>query len=175
MLKIIIGKLLYSFTKRMPESYSKIHLGQKKLRGFCGHLIMKKVGKNVNIEKNARFNSNVEIGNNSGLGINCYISGACKIGDDVMMGPNVQIYTRNHNHKRTDISMNLQGDEEERQVTIGNDVWIGASVIILPGARIGNHVILGAGTVVGGSIPDYAMVIGNPCIIKKYRNKEGND
>ncbi len=56
-----------------------------------------------------------------------------------MMGPNVSVYTRNHSYRRIDIPMCAQGNEEEKVVVIESDVWIGASVIILPGVKIGGE------------------------------------
>ena len=64
-----------------------------------------------------------------------------------------------------------QGVQREKPVVIGNDVWIGDSVMILPGSIIGNGVIIGAGAVVRGKIPDYAIVVGNPAQISGYREE----
>lgn len=60
-------------------------------------------------------------------------------------------------------------------VKIGNDCWIGEGVIILPGVSIGNGVILGARSVVRRDVPDWAVVIGNPAEVVKYRKKSGED
>lgn len=57
---------------------------------------------------------------------------------------------------------------EGKDVTIGDFAWIGHNVIILPGVRIGQHAIIGAGAVVPRSIPDYSIVVGNPAQVKKY-------
>ena len=168
-IKKLLGRFLYAFGKRMPTSFSMFQLGQKELRGFCGRLILRSCGNNVNIEKNAAFDSSVCLGDNSGLGINSQIGPETIIGKNVMMGPNVKIYTQNHETNRTDIPMCEQGFKPIAPVVIGDDVWIGESVIILPGSRIGNGVILGAGAVVRGVIPDYAVAIGNPAHIVRYR------
>lgn len=137
MIRRKIGALLYySFAKHLPPSYSGLKLGQKRLRAFCGKLMLKSCGKQVNIEANAVFSPKVEPGNYSGIGVDAKIYGACVIGDYVMMGENCTIITRNHRHSRTDIPMMEQGFKEERPVFIGNDVWIGDRVTILPGVRI---------------------------------------
>lgn len=164
-----LGRCLYALAKYMPESFSSINVGQKRIRALCGRLILKRCGKNVNIEKGAFFASSVCLGDNSGLGINCVIGDETVIGNDVMMGPNVRIYTQNHEFSRIDIPMCQQGFKAVAPVTIGNDVWIGESVIILPGSHIGDGVILGAGAVVRGDVPDYAVVIGNPAQVVRYR------
>ena len=67
--------------------------------------------------------------------------------------------------------MRLQTAPKE-PVYIGDDVWIGARVIILPGRKIGEGVIIGAGAVVTKDVPDYAVVGGNPAKVIKFRNKE---
>ncbi len=172
-IKKILGLILYNVVaKHLPTSFSPIKLGQKRIRRLCGKLILAKCGSNVNIEKGAVFSSKVELGNNSGIGINASIGGKCIIGDDVMMGPECIIYTRNHRFDDTTTTMRGQGFQEERPVCIGNDVWIGGRVIILPGVHIGDHCIIGAGSVVTKDVPDWAVVAGNPAIVKKYRNNE---
>ena len=62
-----------------------------------------------------------------------------------------------------------QGFSEEKEVIIGDDVWIGSDVTILPGVKIGNHSIIGACSVVTKDVPEYAIVAGNPAKVKKYR------
>ena len=168
-IKLITGKFLYFFFSKFPPSFSRIKLGQKFLRGLCGKLILAKCGKNINIEKGAKFSSSVELGNNSGIGINAHLDGKVIIGNDVMMGPGVCIFVRNHKFDRTDIPMNLQGATEERPVVIENDVWIGARAIILPGIKIGNGSIIGAGSVVTKDVPEFTIVAGNPAKVVKTR------
>lgn len=141
-MKKYIGIILYNvFAKHLPVSYVWIQIGQKAARAFCARLILTKCGRNVNIERSASFSSRVELGDNSGIGVWADIGGKCVIGDNVMMGPDCKVYTRNHRHDRTDIPMCLQGHEEERPVYIGNDVWMGGRVMILPGVRIGDGCI----------------------------------
>ena len=172
-LKKIIGLLLYNyFARYLPVSYSRINLGSRYIRGLCGKLILCKCGKNINIEKGAVFSSHLKLGDNSGIGINASIGGNVTIGKNVMMGPECIIYTKNHEFTRTDIPMCKQGFQEEKPVTIGDDVWIGARVTILPGVNIGNGVIIGAGAVVAKDIPDYVVVVGNPAKVIKNRSLE---
>lgn len=169
-IKRIFGKVIYTFARHLPESY-KFNIGQRALRTFCGQCLLTKCGKNVNIEKNAEFAYAVEVGDNSGLGINCRISGKAVIGNNVMMGPNVSMFTRNHAFDRLDIPMNQQGFSDEKEIIIEDDVWIGGGgVIILAGVHIGTGAIIGAGAVVTKNVPDYAIVGGNPAKILKYRN-----
>lgn len=168
-IKLLIGRILYLFASHLPVSFSWINLGQKQLRAFCGKLILTQCGKHVNIEKKAVFPSSVELGDYSGIGIRAQIGGRTIIGKHVMMGPDVSIFVRNHMFNRTDIPMDQQGFSEERPVTIDDDVWIGAKVIILPGVHIGTGAVIGAGAVVTKDVPDYAVVGGNPARILKMR------
>lgn len=171
-IKKILGLLIYNgFAKYLPTSHTIPKIGQQRLRALCGKLILTKCGKNVNIERNATFSSKVELGDNSGIGIRATISGKCIVGNNVMMGPDCVIYSRNHEFSNLDIPMREQGYKEEKTVVIGDDVWIGGRVIILPGVHIGNHCIIGAGSVVTKDIPDWAIAAGNPAKVIKFRNE----
>ena len=87
------------------------------------------------------------------------------IGDDCFIGPNVSIYTACHS---TDPVERNTRREWAEPVTIGDNVWIGGSVPILPGVTIGSNVTIGAGSVVTRDIPDNVVAVGNPCkVIKK--------
>ena len=131
--------------------------------------MLENCGKNVNIESNATFSSKVTLEDYSGIGINAKIYGTCHIGRYVMMGTDVTIITRNHRFDRTDIPMMEQGFEEERPVYIGNDVWIGDRVLILPGVHIGDGSIIAAGSVVTKDVPPYSIVAGVPA--RKIRDR----
>lgn len=86
-----------------------------------------------------------------------------------MMAPNCTIYSRNHEFSDTEKPMMFQGYKETQPVEIGDDVWIGGNVTILPGVKIGSHSIIGACAVVTKDVPEYAIVAGNPATVKKYR------
>lgn len=170
--KIAIGKLLYVFCSRMPCSCSRINIGQKFFRQLCGKLILKKCGKNVNIEKGAIFSEGIELGDNSGIGRDAELDCGITIGNNVMMGPCVKMFVKNHNFSRIDIPMNSQGESPVMPIVIGDDVWIGANVIILPGVSIGNGCVIGAGSVVTKSVPEYSVVGGNPAKIIRNRKND---
>lgn len=143
----------------------------RKIRSSVGKCLFDHCGTNINIEQGANFGNGrgISIGNNSGLGINCKVRGPLTIGNDVMMGPDVMIFTSNHETSRIDTPMRLQGSAKIKPVTIGDDVWIGARVIILPGVTIGQGAILAANAVVTKDVPEYAVVGGNPAKLIKFR------
>lgn len=86
------------------------------------------------------------------------------IGDDCFIGPNVSIYTACHS---TDPVERNTRNEWAEPVTIGNNVWIGGSVTILPGVTIGDNVTIGAGSVVTKDVPSGVVAAGNPCRVLK--------
>ena len=86
------------------------------------------------------------------------------IGDDCFIGPNVSIYTACHS---TDPIERNSRQEWALPVTIGDNVWIGGSVTILPGVTIGSNVTIGAGSVVARDIPSNTVAVGNPCKVVK--------
>jgi len=171
-LKVKINLFLYYYMARyLPVSYNPFGRFAKIVRAYLCKNIFKKMGTNVNIERGANFGPGVEleIGDNSGLGINCWVPYSLKIGKDVMMGPDVCIFNRNHKFDDISIPMWLQGVEDSRNVIIEDDVWIGARVIILPGVTIGKGSVIGAGSVVTHDVPAYSVCGGNPARVIKYR------
>lgn len=86
------------------------------------------------------------------------------IGDDCFIGPNVSIYTACHSTNPVERNTRREWAEP---VTIGDNVWIGGSVTILPGVTIGSNVTIGAGSVVTRDIPDNVVAVGNPCKVIK--------
>ena len=174
-LRVALGRFLYFFAKRFPLSYSKINFGARGFRKLCGKLMLDHCGKNVNIEQGAQFSSATSLGDNSGIGYNCILSPKVTIGNDVMMGPYCMIYTANHGFDDLSVPMWKQKHKSFEPVVIGNDVWIGGRVTILPGVHVGDGAIIGAGAVVTHDVPSYAIVGGNPAKIIKYRKEPENE
>ena len=135
------------------------------------------MGVDMNVESEAQIGSgiNIQIVNHSGLGINCRINGPVRIGNHVMMDPDVMIIAWNHRFDRTDVPMGQQGEADPEPVVLENDVWIGARAILLPGVTVGQGAIVGAGSVVTKSVPPYAKVAGNPARIFRSRVGLPND
>ena len=131
-------------------------------------------GNNLNVEQGAYFGNGKEVvvGNEVGLGKNFrMLNRQLTMGSYIMMGEDVLFLGGNHNYDKIDVPMIFQGDNSEKTpLTVGDDVWFGARVIVLPSCKhIGKGVIVGAGAVVTKDIPDYAIVGGNPARILKYR------
>lgn len=166
----VFSFLYYSFAKKLPHSNARFSFGSNGIRVFLAKHILKNIGENVTIEKGALFSKELSIGRNSGIGVNCELQGKITIGDNVMMGPEVIIYTTHHKHDRIDIPMLEQGYEEDREVVIGNDVWIGRRVVIMPGIKIGDGAILGTCAVITKDVPAYSVVAGVPAKVLKYRH-----
>ena len=108
------------------------------------------------------YGFNIEVGKNFYANFNCTILDVAKvkIGDNCFMAPNVSIYTAGqpiHPDSRNSLY------EYGASVTIGDNVWIGGSTVVVPGVHIGNNVVIGAGSVVTKDIPDWCIAAGNPC------------
>ncbi len=173
--------VLFHLTANLfPDSYFYLRIGKRmhhvkiglKYRRFLAEHILAECGKEVNIERHASFSHDIHLGNYSGIGAHSHIGGKTYIGDYVMMGPEVVIYETNHCFDRTDIPMCEQGFQEPQPVHIGNDVWIGRRVIILPGVTIGDGCVIGAGAVVTKDIPPYSVAVGNPARVVRSRKKQ---
>lgn len=94
------------------------------------------------------------------------------IADKVMFGPNVTIATANHPIEST---LREKGLQYNKDVYIGENVWIGAGVVIVPGVRIGKNTVIGGGSVVTKDIPENVVAVGNPCRVLREvsaRDKE---
>ena len=167
--------VFYTFANKLPNSYS-IFGGRisNKIRVFCCKRIFKRCGNISVINRNISFGSgrNIEIGDYSGIGANCILPNNIKIGNYVMMGPDLYCLVYNHKVDDVNVPMCLQGNVEvppNSEIVIEDDVWIGAKVIITKKRHIGKGSILAAGAVVTKDVPDYAIVGGNPAKIIRYR------
>jgi maltose O-acetyltransferase len=165
--------LYYGVAQWMPSAYIRGCGIFGKLRFIICRPLFAYCGRGILIQPRAFFHSGrtIRVGDRSSIGERASLSGTVTLGHDVMMGEDVLMMTRNHEFFRTDIPMNRQGFRAEKPITIGNDVWIGARVIILPGVTIGEGVIIGAGSVVTKDVPAWAVVVGNPARVIKDRRE----
>lgn len=117
------------------------------------------------------YGYNIHLEENVFINYNCVFLDVCpiEIGANTLIGPCTQIYTACH---PVSPSERLNGVEFGKKVVIGKNVWIGGGCIILPGVCIGNHSVLGAGSVVTHDIPDYVVAAGNPCKVLKHLDKD---
>ena len=112
----------------------------------------------------------LKIGNNVGIAQNCFIQvrGEVIIEDNVIFGPNVSVFSENHNFDNPELPVNVQG-VNRKGVTIEGGVWIGTRSIILDGVTVGKNSIVAAGSVVNKNVLPYAIVGGVPAKLIKMR------
>lgn len=149
---------IHKFNSCSPDKKDEMKAMIKDIVGKCG--------KDIFIEPpfHCDYGKNIEVGENFYANFNCVILdvGKVKIGTNVMFAPNVSIYTAGHLiHPESRNS----GYEYGIGITIGDNVWVGGSVVINPGVHIGNNVVIGSGSVVTKDIPDNVIAVGNPCRI----------
>lgn len=139
--------------------FNRFYLGRKStIEDFC--TINNGVGK-------------ISIGDNTRIGIGSVLIGPVSIGDDVRLAQNVVVTALNHNYQDVSKPISEQGVNTE-QVYIGDETWIGANAVILPGIFIGKHCIVAAGSIVTRNVPSFSVVAGNPArIIKQYNKDKG--
>ena len=145
---------------RPSENEKKLEL----LKGLLGHIGDDKII--INQPFRCDYGKQISIGKRFFANFNFTIldEAPVTIGDDCFVGPNVSIYTACHS---TDPVERNTRQEWAKPVTIGNNVWIGGSVTILPGVSIGDNVSIGAGSVVVNDIPSNTIAVGNPCKVIK--------
>mgnify|MGYP001108838163 FL=1 len=117
------------------------------------------------------YGYNIKVGKNFFANYNFVVldSAEVNIGDNVFIAPNVVLTCAGH---AIDEEQRNKGLEIAFKITIGNSVWIGANVTILPGVTIGDNVIIGAGSVVTKDIPSNVIAVGNPCRVLRNITKE---
>ena len=93
------------------------------------------------------------------------------IEDDVLLGPNVAVYSSTHNFENPDIPIKEQGYRLSA-VTLKEGCWLGINSVIMPGITIGKHAIIGANSLVTKDVPDYAIAAGSPAKVIRYRNEK---
>lgn len=174
--KMLAGELYNSFNTELTSEreaakerlYAYNHLRPSEteerkelLRGLLGS-----AGETLLVEQPfyCDYGYNIHVGENFYANFGCTIlDGApVRIGDNVLLGPHVSIYTAGH---PLNSGTRASGLEYAYPVTIGDHVWIGGQVVILPGVRIGENTVIGAGSVVTRDIPANVVAVGNPCRI----------
>lgn len=156
---------IYEFNQLPPKEKEQVPAMLKNILG--------KTGEQVWIEApfHCDYGWNIEVGENFFANYNLVILdvGKVTIGKNAQIAPNVSIYTAGHPiHPE---SRNT-GYEYGIPVNIGDNVWIGGNVVILPGVTIGDNVVIGAGSVVSKDLPSNSIAVGNPCRVVREITQE---
>ena len=155
-------------TKDLCYEYNNLKPSETEKRKELIEKILGKVGKNIRIEQPfmCDYGYNIEIGENFYANHNLIILDGNKVefGDNVFIAPNCSFYTAGH---PLDVERRNKGLEYAKPIKVGNNVWIGGNVVVLPGVTIGDNVVIGAGSVVNKDIPSNTIAVGNPCKVIK--------
>ena len=158
--------------KSLTKQYNESRQEDRDYRKYLMGQIFGKLGQNVHLEAPfyLDYGYRTTIGDDSFSNFNLTIldGGGVEIGNSVFIGPNVGIYTVNH---QTDARRREKGYEWALPVKIGNKVWIGGGVTILPGVTIGDNTVIAAGSVVTQDVPANVVAAGNPCKVIKEAEK----
>lgn len=160
---------LWEFNQLKPSEYEEKQKYMREVFASCGE--------NCYIELPFRANWG---GHHLHMGSDVYINsnmtivddGNIHVGDKVMFGPNVTIATANH---PIDPELRARGLQYNKDVYIGENAWIGANTVIVPGVHIGKNTVIGAGSVVTKDIPDSVVAVGNPCKVLREVSEKDRD
>lgn len=153
---------LYQKRGRGSKIYGSVRMDTPPYRRFT-------IGRDSVIESFSCINNavgDVVIGDKTRIGLHCTIIGPVTIGNNVNLAQGIVVTALNHNFTDCTKRIDEQGIST-KEVTIGNDVWIGANATILPGVTIGRHSVVAAGSVVTKDVPDYTVVGGVPARVMK--------
>lgn len=161
-------KKIYEYNNLPPEQWDRKTELLKNILGKTGEYV------HINAPFHCDYGYNIEVGENFFANYNLVILdvGKVRIGDNAQIAPNVSIYTAGHPiHPDSRNS----GYEYGIDVTIGDNVWIGGNVCIMPGVTIGDNVVIGAGSVVTKDLPDNVIAVGNPCKVVREITEADRD
>ncbi|REC50421.1 sugar O-acetyltransferase [Chryseobacterium pennipullorum] len=152
------------FCKDLCQEYNEIKNSDAERRNEVIRKILGSVKANICIEPAfwCDYGYNIEVGENFYANHNLVILDCAKVkfGDNVFIGPNCSFYTAGH---PLDVRQRNEGLEYAHPITVGDNVWFGGNVVVLPGITIGDNAVIGAGSVVTKDIPANTVSVGNPC------------
>lgn len=160
--------------KRLLREYNQTTEYQEADRKKILDDLFKQSGQKIHIEPpfHTDYGCNTVIGENFYSNYDCIILDIAnvKIGDNVMFGPRVGLYTAGH---PIDAVIRNEYYEYGKPITIGNNVWVGGNVVVNPGVTIGDNVVIGSGAVVTKDIPSNVIAVGNPCkVLRKINDQD---
>jgi acetyltransferase-like isoleucine patch superfamily enzyme len=185
-LKKFVLWLLIPKNQARPRLWVKLFLNPFKHKRSKGSTICRRVrndilpfnnfylGENSTIEDFATVNNGVGdviIGDRTRIGIGNVVIGPVKIGNDVMFAQNIVLSGLNHGYEDINTPPSIQ-PVSTKQITIADDVWIGANAVITAGVTVGKHSVVAAGSVVTKDVPPFSIVGGNPAKLIKQYNPE---
>lgn len=154
--------------KDLCYKFNSLPAAMRKERNEVLQKLFGKCSEDTLIESNfyCDYGYNISVGKNFYINHNCVMLDCAPItfGDNVLIGPNCGFYTAIHPLNSKERATFI---ETAKPITVGNDVWIGGNVTVLPGVTIGDNVVVGAGSVVTKDVPSNVVVVGNPCKILK--------
>ncbi len=160
--------------KSLCQTYNHIPIGELAARREFIKRIIGKTGNAIHIEPDfwCDYGRLIETGENfyANHGLVILDAGKVTFGDNVFIGPNCGFHTSGHpiDHERRD-----RGLEYAYPISVGDNVWFGAGVQVMPGVTIGNNVVIGGGSIVVQDIPDDSVAVGNPCrVIRKITDED---
>ena len=155
--QVLFQDRLWEFNQLKPSDFEKKERYMKEVFAQCGDDCFIELpfranwgGRHVHFGSGVYANSNLTLVDD----------GHVYVGDKVMFGPNVTVATAGH---PVDAALRSRGLQYNRDVHIGENAWIGAGAVILPGVSIGKNAVIGAGSIVTRDIPDDVVAVGNPC------------
>ena len=150
--------------KALCQEYNSLPIKNLDVRKNFIKKILGKTKKSVHIEPNfwCDYGSRIEVGENfyANHGLVILDAGKVSFGDNVFVGPNCGFHTSGH---PIDFERRNKGLEYAYPIKVGNNVWFGAGVQVMPGVTIGDNVVIGGGSVVVKDIPSNCVAVGNPC------------
>ena len=185
-LKHLVINLLTPKNQARPLLWVKLFLNPFKHKRGSGSCIRRRtridvfpwndfvLGKDSTIEDFATVNNGagpVYIGERSRIGLSCTVIGPVTIGNDIMLAQNIVLSGLNHAYE--DITRPISHQKQTTSmITVEDEVWIGANVVVVAGVTIGRHSVIAAGSVVTKNVPPYSIVGGNPAKLLKAYNPE---
>ncbi len=155
----------HAFNQLLPSQHAERRELLKKLFGSVGSIVA------VQSPFWCDFGYNIHVGMNfyANHGLTILDGAPVRFGDNIFIGPNCGFHTAGH---AIDSERRNAGLEFAHPITVGDNVWFGAAVQVLPGVSIGSNVVIGTGSIVTKNIPDNVVAVGNPCKVLRSITEE---